>query len=302
MDIHRRYRIDRKTSSYTFFKYLTYCLVLLACVCIMYVLSKQKGNDTIINTNTASRVEVAPPSDGKDFLPTSKGEVVRHKFYTLSYIEKYEQAEWVAYQLTRDLLKLPNVPRSDWFEVDPEVSTGSAKHSDYSSTGYTRGHMVPSGDMSFDKLAEKETFFMSNMSPQLKVVNNGIWKELEEQTRDWTYQNDEVYIVSGPIFDGQVKYLKNKVAVPTAFYKIILDVKETNKKAIAFIIPYERSERHLREYATTIDNLEAITGIDFFAHFLDKTSIEKLESKIDITQWPISDARFKLRVEKWNNQ
>ena len=61
------------------------------------------------------------------------------------------------------------------------------------------------------------------------VVNNGIWKELEEQTRDWTYQNDEVYIVSGPIFEGPIKYIKNKVAVPTAFYKIILDIKDQKR-------------------------------------------------------------------------
>ena len=299
MEVRRRH--SSQGSSKNGIKFITFGLLLLGCIYIMYSLSKQSSDTTSINSSSVQTVEDIIINTN-NFLPSTNGEMVKHRYYTLSYIEKYEQSEWVAYKLTRDLLKLPNVPRSDWFNEDPYVKTGSAKHRDYSSSGYTRGHLVPSGDMSFDKVAEAETFYMSNMVPQLKVVNNGIWKELEEQTRDWTYQNDEVYIVSGPIFDSNPKFIKNNVAIPTAFYKIILDVKQPKTKAIAFIIPHEKSEKHLREYAVTIDSLESITNIDFFANFLDKPTMEKLESKIDLSQWPISEARFKLRVEKWNNQ
>jgi endonuclease G len=121
--------------------------------------------------------------DDYNWLPTSKGNIVEHTFYSLSYIEKYEQAEWVAYNISDEQLKKPNVKRTDWFETDPKVITGSAKHSDYKGSGYTRGHLVPAGDMAFEELAMKETFFMSNMSPQIRSFNNGIWRELEEQSR-----------------------------------------------------------------------------------------------------------------------
>ncbi len=236
----------------------------------------------------------------KNYLPSSTGEVVIHSYYTLSYTEKYEQAEWVCYELTQELLRRPNVPRSDWFNPDPLVSTKSVNHFDYKGSGFTRGHLVPAGDMSFDHTAMEETFYMSNMSPQLRAFNNGVWKELEEQTRDWTYQNKDVIIVSGPIIGENTKYFKKKsIAIPEAFYKIILDVSLPDIKAIAFIIPHEMSTKPLSQYAVSIDKVEEITGIDFFKQYLPNI-IEKIESSFEISKWPISDARYKLRVEKWN--
>ena len=90
-----------------------------------------------------------------------------------------EQAEWVYYSLSQSNLLAPKVPRFDYFNPDPKVKSKSAVHSDYSNSGYTRGHLVPAGDMSYDKQGMKECFYMSNMSPQPRVFNNGIWKELE---------------------------------------------------------------------------------------------------------------------------
>ncbi len=243
-----------------------------------------------------------PLSFETNFLHSSNGEVVRHHFYTLSYIEKYEQAEWVCYALTKEELRQPNVPRSDWFNPDPLISTKSASHSDYKGSGYTRGHLVPAGDMSFDQMAMEETFYMSNMSPQLRGFNNGIWRELEEQTRDWTYQNNEVMIVSGPIVNTNPKFFKKKhIAIPTAFYKIIVDTSQPEIKAIAFIIPHEVSTKPLSSYAVSVDHVEEMTGINFFKKY-NVPSIEKIESSFNINKWPISEARFRLRVEKWNNE
>ena len=228
--------------------------------------------------------------------------MVQHKYYTLSYIENYEQAEWVCYPLTKEILRRPNFPRSDWFDPDPMVSTASATHYDYKGSGYTRGHLAPAGDMSFAEDAMKESFYMSNMSPQLRGFNNGVWRELEEQSRDWVYQNGEVYIVSGPIFDNNpARFKRNKIAVPKAFYKIILDVKDPVRKGIAFVIPHEVSVEPLSSYATTIDKVEDITGINFFARFLPH-QIESLESKTDLSLWPISEDRYRLRVERWNKE
>lgn len=237
-----------------------------------------------------------------NWLPTSKGNIVEHTYYSLSYIEKYEQAEWVAYDISQQQLKRPNVKRTDWFETDPKVITGSAKHSDYKGSGYTRGHLVPAGDMAFDELAMKETFFMSNMSPQLRSFNNGIWRELEEQCRDWVYQNKNLFIVSGPVIAQNPSFFKkNKIAIPDAFFKVVLDYSMPQIKAVAFYIPHVTSQQPLTSYMISIDSLEKITGIDFF-YAAKLNSLDQLEATVDKNLWPVSEARYQLRVNRWNKE
>lgn len=238
----------------------------------------------------------------RTFLPTHTGELVHHTHYSLSYIEAHEQAEWVAYTMDRNMLNAPNVKREREFMSDPKVSTGSAHDTDYRGSGYTRGHLVPAGDMAFDQNAMRESFYFSNMSPQLRQFNNGIWKELEENVRDWTYQAGRLYIITGPILVNPIKKIgkKNKITVPSAFYKILLDYEHPERKAIAFIIPHEMSERRLEEYMVTVDEVEKITGIDFFNGMINDEEEEKLESTIDKSKWNVSDKRYQLRVSKWN--
>ncbi len=240
----------------------------------------------------------------RTYLPNAKGEMVNHKYYTLSYVESDEQAEWVAYKMTREMLNIPNVPRFDYYNEDKDVKTGSAVHSDYTNSGYTRGHLAPAGDMAFDEIAMKESFFMSNMSPQLREFNNGVWKELEESIRDWTYKAGLLYIVTGPILEPNnlEKIGRNKVSVPKAFYKIILDYSDNSKKAIGFIIPNSVSELTLDNYMVTVDDVEKITGIDFFNEMINDVEEEKIESTIDKSLWKLSDKRYKLRISRWNKE
>jgi endonuclease G len=257
-----------------------------------------------------SKNEVTSVLDGnksqRSYLPesTNEGLLIHHTYYSLSYMEKHEQAEWVSYILTEASLRLPNVKRYKRYIPDYDVSTRSAFHRDYSGSGYTRGHLAPAGDMAFDSLAMKESFFMSNMSPQLRAFNNGIWKELEEQTRDWAFHNDELIIVTGPVLKGIKKTIgkQNKVSVPKYFYKVILDIVTPQQKGLAFIIPNQLSARPLQEYAVTIDSVEALTDIDFFANLLEDNLERKLESKIDLKNWNFSNKRYRLRKDKWNYQ
>ncbi len=241
-------------------------------------------------------------SSDRFYIPQGgNGQLVHHSFYSLSYNEDREQANWVAYPLTRDLIKMPNVPRTDWFEVDPKVRTGSAHHRDYKGSGYTRGHMAPAGDMAFDKLAMDESFYMSNMSPQLRAFNNGIWRELEENVRDWTYKKDKVYIVSGPIFGTSRKEIgKIGIDVPAAFYKIILN--QNLNEVIAYLIPHEKTNKPLSDFIVSIDQIEAETGLDFFDLLLDDTQEDELESALGKGNWAFDQSKFKQRVERWNNQ
>lgn len=261
-----------------------------------------KANDWLGQNNSSDKVEI---DNGQRFyLPESKGEIVHHKHYSLSYNEKHEQANWVAYILTESSLRLPNVKRAKRFNPDYSVNSQSSFHSDYTHSGYTRGHLAPAGDMAFSEASMKESFLMSNMSPQIRKFNNGIWKELEETVREWAYDFDELYIVSGPILNSSLKEKigKNKVTVPEYFYKIILDIKGKDQKAISFLIPHERSEKHLKEYAVSIDELEALTGFDFFPDLLDDSEEEKIESEFDVSAWDFDEKKFKNRINKWNHQ
>jgi endonuclease G len=243
-------------------------------------------------------------AEDRFFIPVSAtGIIVHHKYYSLSYNEKYEQADWVAYVLTKSDLAKENVKRSDWFDPDVKVKTRSAIYHDYSSSRYSRGHLVPVADMAFSEGAMKESFLMSNISPQVKGFNNGIWNELENLVRDWAWKNQELIIVTGPVLKNIDKFIgKNEVGVPKMFYKIILDIKESERKALAFLIPNEISEKPLSEYIVTIDSLEALTGIDFFGNLMTVEEQNNIESKIIKNKWEFNPEIFKKRIEIWNKQ
>lgn len=241
-----------------------------------------------------------------DFLPEGHdSDVVHHQYYSLGYNEDHEQADWVAYRLTKESIQKPNVEREKQYRPDYNVKSRSAFHRDYSNSGYTRGHLAPAGDMAFNQEAMRESFFMSNMSPQLRSFNNGIWKELEETVRNWAYENEEVFVITGPIFYNRPtkKIGENRVAVPDAFYKAILDITTPSQKSIAFVIPHELSELHLSEYALSVDELELVLGFDVFPDlYLDRNEENQLESAFNLLDWSFDDRKFRARVEKWNHQ
>jgi endonuclease G, mitochondrial len=239
------------------------------------------------------------------FLPTSTtGDIVRHKFYALSYVEKFELPEWVAYELTEARLKSEWVDRTNNFRPDPMVQSGSATPDDYRRTNFDRGHLVPAADMAFSTEAMSETFFLSNIAPQDPGFNKGVWRELEELTRDWARRFKHLYVVTGPVLTQPVKFWigENQVAVAPAFYKVLLDLRDPEKKAIAFIIPNETSTERIESFATSVDEVENLTGIDFFSGLMEKSLEEELEANFDVTLWKTNDKKFQLRVENWNKQ
>ncbi|NUO00071.1 MAG: DNA/RNA non-specific endonuclease [Saprospiraceae bacterium] len=250
------------------------------------------------------REEPADTYTNEYYLPTASGQVVKHRFYSLSYLEDHEQAEWVAYTLTRDNLKKEWVERQDNFLPDPKVRTESATPNDYRNSGYDRGHLVPAADMAFDEDAMMETFFMSNISPQAKNFNKGIWRELEELTRSWAEKNVKLFIVSGPVLTQPVKGKigANEVSIPAAYYKVLLDLNEPEKKAIAFVIPNEVSYDPLYKYAKSVDEVEKLTGIDFFPELMPKETELELEARYNLDLWEFNKKKFETRTQKWNQQ
>lgn len=233
-----------------------------------------------------------------NYLPTSTtDQIIEHNFYTLSYSEEHEQAEWVAYELTKKATG-GSKGRSNDFRVDPEVSTGSAELADYKGSGYDRGHLVPAADMKSSAKAMSESFYMSNMSPQVPGFNRGIWKNLEEQVREWAVRNDHLYVITGPILTEEPlgKIGENGVTVPRRYYKIILDYTAPEVKALAFVLPNQRGEQQLSTYYVTIDYLEEVTGIDFFPELPDDLE-ELLESRKDLSRWQFKPLNFSNNIK-----
>ena len=237
-------------------------------------------------------ISQSQPLTLQQLLPshTSNHQIIEHFAYTLEYNEEYEKAEWVIHLLTKDKVA-GSFKRKNNFRPDPKVKTGSASLADYKGSGYDRGHLAPAADMDWSEDAMSESFFMSNMSPQKPRFNHGIWNSLESIVRTWAIENDEIYIVTGPVLSDNLSTIgANKVAIPEYYYKIILDYKEPEIKGIGFVVPNESSEKSLDNYAVTIDSIETLVGIDFFPDLEDNLE-ENIESTIELNKWSFKSTR-----------
>lgn len=219
------------------------------------------------------------------FLPTSTtNQVVHHDGYSLSYSEPHEQAEWVAYELKKSHLSNANYERP-YFEIDEAVETGAAHWRNYKNSGYDRGHLCPAGDRKYSKSAHDETFLTSNISPQEHDFNAGVWNTLEQKVRYWASKYDGVFVITGGILKGKMKTIGDEqVAVPNQFYKVLIDNNSGKTKMIAFLVPHENSNKPLYEFVVSVDDLEALTGIDFFPELEDNLE-NKLEASSSYKDW-----------------
>ena len=211
--------------------------------------------------------------------------IIKHRGYTLSYNSKYKQANWVAYLLTRPSTSLrTRFQRGEFFAPDPLIP-GTDFSVDYQKSGYDRGHLAPAADMGYSMETMVQSFFYSNMSPQLPRFNRGVWKKLEMQVRNWAVEYDSLYVVTGPIFDSVMPTIgPHRVAVPKAYYKVLLQKRNGNWKGIGFILPNSNTKVDFKEYATNIDKVEEITGLDFFIELKDNVEID-LERTFKIEIW-----------------
>lgn len=213
-------------------------------------------------------------------FPSSNGEVIHHQYFSLSYIEEVEQAEWVAYELTRPMLKKV-VNRNDEFHGDWHIESGSATYADYDN--YDAGHLCPARQMQFDCTAMHETFFMSNMSPQVSEFNRRAWAFLEKLERNMVWRRGTLWVFVGPVLSESDSTIgENKVAVPSKFYRILYD--PAKDESLAFLMPNQRILAPLESFVVSIDSIESITSIDFFSSF-DEQHQTRLESNKTSTGW-----------------
>ena len=218
-------------------------------------------------------------------LPAStSGEIVIHSNYILSYKERFEQAEWVAYALKRSHLTYDDRERPDYIE-DPKVSTKSADWRNYKGSGYDRGHLCPAGDRRFSVYAYNETFYTSNITPQKNDFNSGIWNELEMQIRRWSKKYGNLYVITGGVLENGLSTIgEEDVAVPERYYKIVVRGEGKDIKVLAFLIPHKDTTEPLINFVVTVDDLEKVSGIDFFSN-MDEDIESRLEQSIELKYW-----------------
>lgn len=201
---------------------------------------------------------------------SSEDLVIKHTYYILEYSKEHKQARWVAYKLWGNYSN-GMAQRKDKFVVDPNIPIEiSANNKDYKGSGYDRGHLLPSANMTFSQKANDETFYYSNISPQAPEFNRGIWKSLEELERAWAQKYEVIYVVTGGVLNDSLKKIGNGISVPNYFYKAILRYEKNGDiQAIGFCLPNKSSTFSFYDNAITIDSLEKITGINFFANLPD---------------------------------
>ncbi len=207
--------------------------------------------------------------------------------YAVGYNYDTKNADWVAYYVTAESVNITN-KRSNSFKEDTEMPDyARSTLADYKGSGYDRGHLAPSATMDFTRESMKQSFLMSNMSPQLPGFNLVGWRVLEEHVRDLANEYNELYVVTGPIYEGNEGTIGNGVVIPSAFYKVILD--PSFDEAIAFIVPHrDVSSSELANFITTIDEVERQTGLDFFAQTPDSIE-DNMESVKWEEMWPTSN-------------
>lgn len=214
-------------------------------------------------------------------------QVIEHMAYTVSFNSEWNIPNWVAYSLTKDETSGEST-RASHFYPDPEIKTNPVVTKDYSHSGYDRGHMAPAADMKWSEQAMRESFYMTNICPQNQSLNRGDWNDLEEMARDWARKYGEVYIVCGPIVEDGCSVIgqERKIVVPKAFYKVFLRRKDSSWTSIGFVFANEAGNRPLMTYMMPVNDVEAMTGIDFFYNLPDEVE-EQVEANEELIDWTV---------------
>jgi endonuclease G len=251
----------------------------------------QEGEITL-ESETCSVTEVTKAEKKRYEIPVWKkqqNEIRLEQYgYTVSYNTKLCIPNWVAWELNSEKL-VERESRNNKFLPNPKLPKHQAVTTDeYKGSGWDRGHMCPAGDNKYHWRAMDESFYMTNICPQNNNLNRGDWKELEEDCRRWATK-EPVYIACGPILYNKPKYgfigRKFMIRVPDAFFKVVLTGLNSGKpRAIGFIYKNESGNNKRDKYVNSVDDVERITSLDFFANLPDEIE-NKIEASYKLSEW-----------------
>ena len=213
----------------------------------------------------------------QQFLPVSDCEkYIDYTYYSICYSPEHRQAQWTKHELTRQSIT-GKAKRDNSYRRDPQLKD-PVEGSDYRGSGYDRGHLVPAADMKLNKTAMSETFYMTNMSPQAPGFNRGIWASLERDVRDLVMDHGDGHVVSAPVLENGLKRIRSGVSIPLEYYKILY-IPEQQKMYAWLFSNRTHSHSEPEDFFVSVDEIEQITGIDFFSELPDALE-DRLEAQV----------------------
>lgn len=203
--------------------------------------------------------------------------ILRNHGFILGYSDIRGNPLWVEYALAPPA-NTPSLKRLNHFETDWR-SINRVSRDSYQNSGYDRGHMAPNYAIShlYGRTGQADSFLMTNVSPQKPRLNQQLWQHLEEmEIKRFASLFGKVWVITGPVFSGAAERLSSdwRVEIPDAFYKIYITEAIPGKPsvALAFLISQTvNGKEPLSQFVTSIDNIEAQTGLDFFEQLDDRT-------------------------------
>lgn len=288
---------SKKGKNRKLFKKKSHCNNKLECIIAIIVLTPilfgvylycqqiniQKNNE--LQTDASLQIPLGKDLETPISLAPRQEQIIRHSGYTVSYNKDLKIPNWVSYELTREETR-GKEKRGNRFITDPLVTGPIATNADYTRSGYDKGHMAPAADMKWSPEAMKESFYFSNMCPQHPQLNRRGWKNLEDKIRNWAIADSAIIIICGPIIEKQPKTIgKNKVVVPQQFFKVVLSPFVKPIRAIGFLFNNEQAVEPLSSYVVTVDSIESLTNMDFFAPLPDEIE-NRIEADANYSLWP----------------
>lgn len=214
-----------------------------------------------------------------------KEQIVDYTGFIVSFNSDAHQPNYVAWELTADKLD-GQAPRESKFDTDPAVE-GCATLADYRRSGFDRGHMMPAADAKWSTDAMAESHLLTNICPQDHKLNGGAWATLEGNCRKWAARDSAIIIICGPVLSDRMTRsigTDNRVPVPERFFKVVLAPYTTPPRGIGFIMNNGQVDGGVQTAAVSIDQVEAITGFDFFASLPDEIEND-VESQCAYHEW-----------------
>ena len=261
-----------------------------------FLTTLQKAENNV--ENVASKADDAKQADSEESTTAEAGKgyelpanvdgqiLLKRIGYTVSYNIQTKEPNWVAWYLSADRVSGDADRSGVEFTEDEEVPEPRATTWDYYRSHFDRGHQCPAGDNKWNQDAMNQSFLLTNICPQNPKLNKYEWNRLESQCRDWAKEYGGVYIACGPIYAPNSKKTigEHKVKVPTAFFKVVLCMTGT-PKAIGFIYQNTGDKQDYRQCVRTVDEIEQLTGYDFFKSLDDKVE-KRVEANANIDDWP----------------
>ena len=272
-------------------KILKYAAVFLLIIGIAYFWNRLSPGAIDKNFDTPQQTE----SESKSAIELSSLDKVEHTKDVPSVVKEYEgftvdfnpenrtpnYVAWILHGHETD----GATSRSNKFWTDEELDRCPDTR-DYSHSGYDRGHMCPAGEQKWSDKAMHHSFVMANICPQKHELNTGAWKTLEDKERSWARRDSAIVIIAGPIYDSSDSETigRNKVRVPSAFFKVLLAPFAKPMRAIGFVYPNMKCDGNMQAYAVSVDDVEKMTGLDFFSALPDDIEND-IEASVPFKDW-----------------